>query len=583
MRVSTHKTQFHGAIFPGSRRKCNSPHVAGELRERLSESASAFRAVFSNPQLRRIQVAWAGSETGKWMYVVAVSVFAFRTGGAAAVGIVSLIRVVPAAVIAPFAAVLTDRFHRERVMLFADVSRAVALVGAALVVAFSLPAEIVYAIAGLVTVLSTTFRPAQAALLPTLSRTPEELTAANVAQSTIGSIGLFAGPALGGIFLAATSVEVVFAITAGTFMFSALNVVRIRAEAPPPREVSAGEKKLAEEAFAGFSTVLRDPALRLLSGLYCAQTVIAGALGVLLVVAAIQLLHLGNAGVGYLNSAFGIGGLVGAALTVALVARQKLATDFAIGTLLWGIPLVLTGVFPNEAAALALFALIGVGDTIVEVAVPTLLQRAVPDEVLGRVFGAIESMIIGAMGIGAVLAPVLVHAIGVRGALIVFGAILPVLGILSWHRLGAIDRRYALPERQLGLLRAIPIFAPLPEAQLEQLARVLEEERVPAGTEVVREGEQGDRFYIVAAGDLDVSVDGSPVRTMHAGDHFGEIALLRDVPRTATVTAATDADLYALDQDEFIAAVTGHATSARAAETVVSQRLATARTAWVVE
>jgi MFS family permease len=557
--------------------------VAGELRERLSESVSAFRAVFSNPQLRRIQIAWAGSETGKWMYVVAVSVFAYRTGGATAVGIVSLIRVVPAALIAPFAAVLTDRFRRERVMLFADVSRAIVLVAAALVAAFSLPAEIIYALAGLVTVLSTTFRPAQAALLPTVSRTPEELTAANVAQSTIGAIGLFAGPALGGIFLAATSVEAVFAITAGTFMFSALNVVRIRAEAPAAREVSPGEKKLAEEAFAGFSTVLRDPALRLLSGLYCAQTVVAGALGVLIVVAAIQLLHLGNAGVGYLNSAFGIGGLVGAALTVALVARQKLATDFAIGTLLWGLPLILAGLFPNEAAALVLFALIGVGDTIVEVAVPTLLQRAVPDEVLGRVFGAIESMIIGAMGIGAVLAPVLVSAIGVRGALVVSGVLLPVLGLLSWRRLGAIDRAYVLPVRRLGLLRAIPIFAPLPEAQLEQLARALEEQQVPAGTTVVREGEPGDRFYVIAAGDLNVSVDGSQVRTLHAGDHFGEIALLREVPRTATVTARSDADLYVLDQDEFISAVTGHATSAEAAEAVASQRLATARTGLAVE
>ncbi len=557
--------------------------MAGELRERLSESASAFRAVFSNPTLRRIQIAWAGSETGKWMYVVAVSVFAYRTGGTTAVGIVSLIRVVPAALIAPFAAVLTDRFHRERVMLFADVFRAVALVAMALVAAFSLPAEIVYALSGVVTVLSTTFRPAQAALLPAVSRTPEELTAANVAQSTIASVGLFAGPALGGIFLAATSVEVVFAITAGTFVFSALNVVRIRAEAPPARAPSEGEQKLAQEAFAGFSTILREPALRLLTGLYCAQTVIAGALGVLIVVAAIQLLGLGNAGVGYLNSAFGIGGVVGAVLTVALVARQKLATDFAIGTLLWGLPLILAGLFPNEAAAIVLFALIGVGDTIVEVAVPTLLQRAVPDEVLGRVFGAIESMIIGAMGIGAVLAPVLVDAIGIRGALVAFGAVLPVLGILSWRRLGAIDRAYALPERRLGLLRAIPIFAPLPEAQLEQLARALDEERAAPGTAVVREGEQGDRFYIVASGELDVSVDGSSVRTLHGGDHFGEIALLRDVPRTATVTARSDVALFVLDQDEFIGAVTGHATSAEAAEAVVSQRLATTRTGLGVE
>jgi len=554
------------------------------VRERLAESLSAFRAVFRNPNLRRIELAWAGSETGKWMYIVAVAVFAYGAGGTSAVAIVALIRVIPAAVIAPFAAVLTDRFRRERVMLFADVSRAIALVGAALVVVFSLSEVIVYALAGLVTVLSTTFRPAQSALLPSLSRTPEELTAANVAMSTIASVGSFAGPALGGIVLAATNVETVFFATAGTFALSALQVARIRSERPVPKAAVPGEeRRIAKEAFAGFSTILTDARLRLLVGLYCAQTVVAGALGVLIVVASIKLLGLGNSGVGYLNSAFGVGGLVGAAVAIVLVARQRLASDFAIGTLLWGVPLILIGIFPSSAAALLLIALIGVGDTLVEVSAPTLLQRAVPDEVLGRVFGAVESLIIGAMGIGAAIAPALVSAFGVRGALIGTGSLLPILGVAFWHRLGAIDKAFALPVRRLALLRASPIFAPLPQAQQERLARELLELRAPAGEAVVREGEAGDRFYVVADGELEVSVDGGTVRTLGPGDHFGEIALLRDVPRTATVTARTDSDLYALERDEFIAAVTGHAPSSEAAEAVVSQRLATARTGLAVE
>ncbi len=248
--------------------------ILRRVRERLSESLSAFRAVFGNPNLRHVELAWAGSETGRWMYVVAVGVYAYGVGGVGAVGLVALIRVFPAAVTAPFAAVLTDRFRRERVMLFADVSRTLALVGAALVVTFSGPAGIVYALAGLVTILSTTFRPAQSALLPRISRTPEELTAANVVMSTIASVGSFAGPALGGILLAATNVEVVFAATAGTFMLSAFQVWQIRAEAPPaePAEREA-ERKLAREAFAGFATIGSDSRLRLLVGLYCAQTI----------------------------------------------------------------------------------------------------------------------------------------------------------------------------------------------------------------------------------------------------------------------------------------------------------------------
>jgi len=554
------------------------------VRERLSESLSAFRAVFGNPNLRRVELAWAGSETGKWMYVVAVAVFAYRAGGAGAVGLVALIRVFPAAAIAPFAAVLSDRFRRERVMLFADVSRAVVLVCAALVVAFSLPVGLVYALAGLVTVLSTTFRPAQSALLPTISRSPEELTAANVVMSTIAAIGSFAGPALGGVLLASTSVEAVFSVTAATFLLSALQVARIRSDTPPPRrEEREVERRLAKEAFAGFSAILAEPKLRLLTGLYCAQTIVAGALGVLIVVASIKLLGLGTSGVGYLNSAFGIGGLLGAALTVALVARQKLASDFAVGTLLWGLPLILIGIFPSKAAALVLIAFIGIGDTLVEVAAPTLLQRAVPDEVLGRVFGAVESLIIGAMGIGAILASPLVDWIGVRGALIATGCLLPALGLLFWHRLGAIDSAFALPVRQLALLRQIAIFAPLPQAQIERVARELVPLHAVAGEQIVREGETGDRFYIVDEGELEVSVDGAPVRKLGPGDHFGEIALLRDVPRTATVTALGDVDLYALDRDEFLAAVTGHAQSAEAADAVISQRLSTARTGLAVE
>jgi MFS family permease len=554
------------------------------VRDGLSESLGAFRAVFANPNLRRVELAWTLSETGKWMYVVAVAVFAYAEGGAGAVGLVVLIRVFPAAVIAPFAAVLSDRFRRERVMLFADVTRAVALVCAALVVAFSLPAAIVYVLAGVVTILSTTFRPAQSALLPTISRSPEELTAANVAMSTIASVGSFAGPALGGVLLATTSVEAVFAVTAATFLLSALQVARIRADAPPAsRREREADQRLMQEAFAGFSTIIAEPKLRLLTGLYCAQTIVAGALGVLIVVASVELLHLGSSGVGYLNSAFGIGGLVGAAVTVALVARQKLASDFAIGTLLWGIPLILIGIFPSSAAALVLIAFIGIGDTLVEVAAPTLLQRAVPDEVLGRVFGAVESLIIGAMGIGAIIAPPLVVWIGVRGALIATGCLLPALGLLFWHRLGAIDTAFALPVRQLALLRDISIFSPLPQAQIERLARELVPVHAAARDTVVREGDAGDRFFVVDSGELEVTVDGTRVRTLGPGDHFGEIALLRDVPRTATVTAVGEVNLYALDRDEFIAAVTGHAPSIEAADAVISQRLSTARTGLAVE
>ena len=549
--------------------------MPGSLRESLSESLGAFRAVLGNRDLRLVESAGAVAETGKWLYIVALDVYAYKVGGATGVGIVNLIRVVPSAVVAPFAAVFADRFPRQRVMLVTAVARTLAFAGAAAAVAIALPAGVVFAIAGLVTLLGTVFRPAEAAVMPSLARTPEELTAANVAASTIVSIGSFVGPALGGILLAITNVQTVFAATAGTFLLAALVLARLRVDRRPERALS--EVGLAGEVFAGFRTILTDRHLRLFVGLYGAQTLVAGALTVLIVVAAIELLDIGGSGVGYLNSAFGVGGLVGVALTFLLVARQRLGSDFAIGMLLWGIPLIVIGLWVNTGVAIVAIAVIGVGDVLIEVAAPTLLQRAVPDEVLGRVFGAVEAVLIAGMGIGSIIAPALVAGLGTRGALLATGALLPVLALLFWRRLAAVDAEVRVPVHEIELLRRLAIFAPLAPPRLEELASRLVPLEVAAERDVFRQGEGGDRFYVIDRGEVEISVDGKHVRQEGPGEYFGEIALLRDVPRTATVTAVTDVKLYALDRDEFIGAVTGVAASREAAETVAGARLATAK------
>jgi MFS family permease len=549
--------------------------VPGSLRESLSESLSAFRAVLGNRDLRLLESAGAAAETGKWLYIVALSVYAYQVGGATAVGIVALIRIVPSALVAPFAAVFADRFPRQRVLFVTGVARTLAFAGAAAAVALDLSYAVIYAIAGAVTLLGTVFRPAEAAVMPSLARTPEELTAANVAASTIVSLGSLIGPAIGGVLLAATDVKTVFAATAATFLLGTLLLAFLPVDRRPDR--SGQEAGLAGEALAGFRTILGDRNLRVLVGLYGAQTLVAGALGVLIVVVAIQLLGVGESGVGYLNSAFGVGGLVGVALTFVLVARQRLGSDFAVGMLLWGIPLIVLGLWAHTAVALVAIAVIGVGDVLVEVAAPTLLQRAVPDEVLGRVFGALESVLIGMMGIGAIVAPALVAGIGIRGALIATGALLPALALVFWRRLAAIDAEAQVPVHEIELLRRSPIFAPLSLPRIEELASRLMPITVAAETEVFRQGERGDRFYLIDDGEVEISVDGSPVRREGPGEYFGEIALLHDVPRTATVVAATDVRLYGLDRDEFIGAITGHAESREAAETIAGARLTTAK------
>jgi MFS family permease len=549
--------------------------VTRGARERLIESLRAVRAVFANPRLRRLELALAGSVTGEWAYAIALAVYAFDQGGAAAVGLVGLIRFLPSALAAPFAAVLGDRFSRVRVMVVSDVLRALAMVAAALAVFGDAPAGVVYALAGVVSVVSMAFRPAQAALLPSLATTPSELTAANVASTTIESIGSFAGPALGGLLLAATDAGTVFAATAGAFVWSAALVLGVESSRAEREDTEVSG--ILSEALAGFRAILGESRLRLVVALYAAQTLVAGALNVLIVVMALDLLDLGNSGPGFLNAAVGVGGLFGAVLALALVGRQRLAGDFGLGLLLWAVPIALIGVWPHEAPALVLLAVVGIGNTLVDVAALTLLQRAAPDEVLARVFGVIESLLVGAIGLGAILAPVLVSAFGADGALIATGAFLAVLAVASWPRLARIDAEVAVPERELALLTNLPLFAPLPAATVEHLARSLQPVRVVAGEQIVREGEPGDRFYIVASGEVEVAADGKPLRTLGPGEHFGEIALLRAVPRTATVVARQDGELLTLDRDEFVAAVTGHPESREAADAVIGARLGTLR------
>jgi MFS family permease len=543
--------------------------IAAQLRESLA----AFRNNFRNRDLRRLQLGLTGSVVGEWAFAVALAVYAFEHGGATTVGLVALVRTIPAALAAPFTGLIGDRFRRERVMLISDLLRCALTAGAAVAALGGSPL-VVYACAVLISLVGRVFLPAQAALLPTLAKTPDELTAANVVSSTIESVGLFAGPAIGGLLLAATSAGWVFVFTSVTFLWSASFIVRIHADYEP---AAPEEHGILREALAGFETLGREPRLRLLVGLFGAQTLVAGALTVIVVVTAIDLLDIGESGVGFLNSALGVGGLIGALAAVLLVGRRRLAGGFALGILLWGFPLALIGIWPSTVVALLMLGVLGLGNTIVDVAGLTMLQRAVPDSVLARAMAVMEMIFIGTIGIGSILAPALISLVGIRWALVATGSFLPVLVALFWTRLLAIDAESVVPEEQLELLRGIPIFTPLPPAPLEHLAANLERVSFPAGSVIFRQGDEGDRFYVIEDGEVEISVDGAPPKVEGRGGYFGEIALLRDVPRTASVSARTAVELYALDRDEFIGAVTGHAPSAEAADSVIGARLGALR------
>lgn len=545
----------------------------GEFRRQLRETSQSFRAVFANRQLRKLQLAFAGSISGEWGFLVALAVYANDQGGATAVSAVLVIRWVASALTAPWLAYFADRYRRERVMLAADLSRVVAMLAMAAAAFNGASPVIVYILAGFMAVASKTFRPAQAALLPRLAESPEELTAANATSTAIESVGTFVGPALGGLLLAVASVGWVFVADALTLVWSAIFVVQLRSpreEVTAPRERSSAFREMS----AGFSALGAEREARVIVFLYFCQTVVAGALRVLIVVTALDLLDVGNAGLGFLNAAMGVGGIIGVAIAFALIGRRRLASDFGLGLFLIGAGLGLIGVWPTFVGAILLIGVFGIGNTLVDVSGVTLLQRAVRDEVLGRVFGALQSILVLGLALGALITPVLLNGIGTRATLIVVGAMLPILALLLARRLRTIDARAQVPIARIELLQANAIFAPLPPSTIEQLAVKLVPVAVAAGRAVFRQGDHGDRFYVVEDGRCEIAIDGEKVADAWPGETFGEIALLRDVPRTATVTAIDDSKLLALERDDFIAAVTGHVASRDAADAVIGARLA---------
>jgi MFS family permease len=561
--------------------------LLGSLRRQWDDAVAAFAAVFRNRNLRRVQLAAVGATIGDWGYMLAVSVFAFREGGGAqAVGLLLLVRMLPAGLISPFAAVLADRFPRERVMVAVDLARVPLILAAAISAYSNGPHIVVYAVAVATSIIGTPFKPAEAALIGSLAKTPSELTAANVSFGTIESLGAFAGPAIAGVLLAVVSPGTVFVFTAVLALWSAACIagvkVPVEAEAAldeaPAEEAAAG---VLHEVGAGFRALAEDGRLAILSTLFAAQWLVSGIYYVVIVVIAIDLLGLGNGGVGYLDSACGVGALVGVlGAGTTLVGVRRLSVPFIVGSLLWSIPFILIGAYVNTAFALLMFAVLGVGSVLATVSGYTLTQRAVDNEVLGRAFGVYQTLGYVVTGVGAAITSPLIDWLGTRGALVATGCVVPALTIAFGPKLLQIDLEATAPAaRRLGLLRGSDIFAPLPGIAIESLASQLVEQSYPAGTEIIREGDIGDRFYLIALGKVEVSTQGKLAATLGEGDYIGEIALLRDVPRTATCTAASDVEAFSLEREPFLEAVTGHAGSKETADRVIGARLSGLSTA----
>ncbi|HET8780312.1 MAG TPA: cyclic nucleotide-binding domain-containing protein, partial [Agromyces sp.] len=366
--------------------------------------------------------------------------------------------------------------------------------------------------------------------------------------------------------------DIVFAVAAAASFWAAALLVRLHYEAPP-RPPAPKRVNLAREAVDGIRAVVQNRDLSLILGLAAAQALTRGALTVLSVVVAIELLGTGEPGVGALMTAVGVGAVLGSFAASLLVGSGRLGAWFAVGVGLWGLPLTLIGVFPQQAAALGLLAFIGVGNALIDLAGFTLIGRMAPDDVLARVFGVLESLVAVFIGLGAVVASTMIEWFGVQTTLVVIGLVCPILAVASWRRLRAADRSVDDLDVEIGLLQRVPMLRTLPLPSVEQLARGLEPVVVAAGDTVFRQGDVGDRYYVIESGEAEVVGDGRVVATLGTGEGFGEIALLRRTHRTATVMAKSALRLRALTSERFLPTVLGYTASAREAGAVIDGQL----------
>ena len=531
----------------------------------------AFRSLAGNKALTRVAGGYVLFTLTEYSVWVAMLVYAYRQGGAAVAGLVAVAQLVPAAVLAPLAAGVADR--RSPVFLLAGgyLVQAVGMAATAVATIAGVPLA-AYAAAVVASAAVATTRPAQSTLIPSVSVTPDQLTAANVVVSWVEAAGIAAAGLLSGALIAAAGVASVFAVCAGLGLAAALLVAGLRV---PPLVSSP---QTAPAVLAGLGKTLgqmaRQPRLRLMLALLTAEAVVVGALDLLFVILAISVLDRPQAWAGYLNSAYGVGAVLAAPVSATLVGRRLGLPILSAALLLSGALAVLASGL-GLAATVALLIVVGASRALLDVASRTLMQRSVPAALLGRVFGLLEGLTMAGLAAGALLVPGLVHLGGSRLALLGVAAVLPLAAVVGGRALFGLDSGTPVPVVQIALLRSLPLFAELPTPPLEGLARSLTPVTVREGTELIRQGDPGDAYYAIAAGELDAIQDGHLLRRCGRGEGVGEIALLRAIPRTATVVAHTDATVYKLDREPFLTAVLGHAPTQRQADHIAGTRLAT--------
>ena len=511
----------------------------------------AARTLRANRDLQVLLGTWAAVTVVRWAQVILLGLYGFELGGAAGLGAMATIRLLAGGVASPLLAHRSDRRSRRDVVVMFGAAQVVLLALTATLVSAHVPLVFVAMSSAVYAIADAAQKPAQAALMLHYARTPTELAAANARWGVVDNAAFLGGSAIVAIAVGVGGVPAGFwiclvplsAALAGGLRLSPDEVVGPVDDGPGPRQM-----------LAGVATAMRQPQLRLALFLHATTMFVEAGVDVLLVVISLKLTGFGRAGPGWLSGAWGVGAVVGG-WVVGRFVRRRLRAALIVGTMLGGLPLAVIGIWPSIGSSLSCIGVLGVGFGLLEATLLTLTQRLVPADLAARVYGAQESIaMFSMMGASAGVAAI-VEAFGARAALISLAAVLPVCAAIGGVGLRRLGETQQVDESTYSLLRGVPAFAPLPVVTVESLTLRCEVGEVPAGLELITQGEDGDSFHVIEHGEVEVFVDGARRRTQGSGEHFGEIALLHRTPRTATVRTLTPVRLVTLGRDEFLAAV----------------------------
>ena len=521
--------------------------------------------VARNRALTRLLLAYlviVVAEFGEWLAVI---VYAYVRGGASAAGFVVILQLIPSMLLAPLISAKLARIGVARLLAGAYAAATASLGCCGVAILAGAPVPVVY-IAAMAFCLSLGVgRPLHHVLMPLVVRHPDELTSANIATSWGEGVGALVGPALAGVLISADGPGLACAALAGLCLSTPMlaHVRPLRAGAQEPGEEDGGLSDL----LAAARVILSRPNTRALVAFPAGAAAIEGAIDLLVVVLAVQILAIGPGAAGYLSAAFGAGGLLGATVAV-LFAGRRLALPLAAATLIGGLALGALALVSTVLVAVLLLVLVGAARTVQNVAAQTLLQRSTPLDVIVCAFALIESMRDLGMAFSALMVPLLIALGGAKAAFVGMACFALIAVVAAARRIRRIDSEASIPVVEMGMLRNMRMFSALPAAPLETLAREAHYVNVHPGTAIISEGEEGDGYYAITDGAVRVTKGEREIRRLDSGDGFGEIALLHPVRRTATVTATSETTLLRIGREAFLTAMHAHPATSAAAERI---------------